>query len=133
MNSDYTKDDHCFACGRHNANGLHMNVTRTDEGVQAVIQLPGWVQSYANIVHGGIIATILDEMAVWAAYHRGYHCVTAELLVRIKKTMDITGTYKARARVVSTKHKLVNTECSILDQHRHVIAYASAKLMKVKN
>lgn len=132
MSSDYIKDDHCFACGRHNANGLHMNVTRIDDGVHALIQMPAWVQSYANIVHGGIIATILDEMAVWAAFHRGYTCVTAELLVRIKKSMDIKGTYSARARVVGSKHTLVTTESSILDEDKHLVACATAKLMKVK-
>jgi uncharacterized protein (TIGR00369 family) len=132
MSSNYIKDDHCFACGRHNPNGLHMNVTRADEGVHALIRMPAWVQSYADIVHGGIIATILDEMAVWAAFHHGYTCVTAELLVRIKKSMDINGTYSARARVVSTKHKLVTAESSILDQDKQVVACATAKLMKVE-
>jgi uncharacterized protein (TIGR00369 family) len=133
MSSDFAKDDNCFACGRDNANGLHMNVTPADEGVEAVIRLPFWVQSYTNIVHGGIIATILDEMAVWAAFQRGYHCVTAELLVRIKKSMDISGTYSARARVVKTKHKLVTAESTILDEHKDIVACASVKLMKVKN
>ena len=131
MNTDFCKDEYCFACGPQNANGLHMKVTKTADGVQARIRLPDWVQSYAHIVHGGIIATVLDEMAVWAAYHRGYRCVTAELLVRIKQSMAIQGTYQACARIVDTKHKLVRAESTIYDEDQQVIAHASAKLMKV--
>lgn len=131
MNSDFVKDDYCFACGKHNANGLHMNVIKTDDGVEAVIRLPDWAQSYAHIVHGGIIATILDEMAVWAAYHQGYNCVTAELLVRIKKSMALDRTYRAQARIVNKKHRFVAAESTVLDEQKNVIAYATAKLMKV--
>lgn len=131
MSIDLIKSDRCFACGSHNANGLHMDVTRTGDGVQAVIRLPDWVQSYEGIVHGGIIATILDEMAVWAAFHDGYHCVTAELFVRIRQAMAIAGTYQARARVVKQKHQLVHAHSEILDEHRHTVAYARAKLMQV--
>ena len=131
MNTDLVKDDNCFACGKDNANGLHMIVTKTADGVKSVFRLPDWVQSYAHIVHGGIIATVLDEMVVWAAHHKGFRCVTAELLVRIKKTMDIGGTYSASARIVSIKHKLVTAESTILDECRNVIAYARAKLMQV--
>ncbi len=131
MSSDFVKDDYCFACGKRNAHGLHMNVIKTDGGVEAVIRLPDWVQSYAHIVHGGIIATILDEMAVWAAYHQGFNCVTAELLVRIKKSMVLDGIYRAQARIVNKKHRFVAAESSVLDEQQNVIAYASAKLMKV--
>jgi hypothetical protein len=60
-------DDACFACGKANDNGLKLNISEKDDGVWATIEPPAWSQGYHRLVHGGIIATILDEMAVWAA------------------------------------------------------------------
>ncbi len=131
MSSDFVKDEYCFACGKRNTHGLHMNVIKKDDGVEAVIRLPQWTQSYPHTVHGGIIATILDEMAVWAAYHQGYNCVTAELLVRIKKSMALDRTYCAQARIVNKKHRFVAAESTVRDEQKNIVAYATAKLMKV--
>jgi uncharacterized protein (TIGR00369 family) len=131
MNSEFAMDKHCFACGSENANGLKLSISKDAAGVCATINPPPWTQGYTNIVHGGIIATILDELAVWAAFKEGYKSVTGELVMRMKNAMQIGRTYTADARIVNTKHQLIEAESRIVDQNHRLIASATVKLLKI--
>ena len=132
MSTDFFMDNLCFACGADNANGLHLHITGSDGGVKADLYLPQWTQGYEKTVHGGIISTILDEMTVWAAYKRGYKCVTAELCVRWKKAMNTQQDYTAHAWVTNVKHRLVQAASEIRDENHDIVASAEAKLLRVE-
>jgi len=131
MNSDFPMDESCFACGAQNKNGLKLTISGDSEGVLASIAPPAWSQGYHGVVHGGIVATILDEMAVWAAFKKGYKSVTAELTMRIRNAMRVDENYTATARVVNTKHRLIEAESNIQDKKKQLIATAKLKLLKV--
>ena len=53
----------CFACGKNNPFGLHLEWFNDDEKqqVETTFMLGDNYCSYPGTVHGGIIATILDE------------------------------------------------------------------------
>ena len=122
-------DDACFACGKKNENGLKLDINENGDGVWATIDPPAWCQGYHGLVHGGIIATILDEMAVWAAFKKGYRPVTAQLNMRIRGSMHLDKTYTARAQVRRVKHRLVQAESRIADAQNRTIASAHVKLL----
>ncbi len=124
-------DDKCFACGRENDIGLRLKITETDKGVIAPIKLNALFQGYHKVIHGGIVSTILDEMAVWAAYKKGYKAVTAELNMRMRKPMLAENEYVAAGRVVTTKHKMVLAQAEIKDLNNEIIACADVKLIKI--
>ena len=55
----------CFLCGKQNDLGLKMewyNNLETNQ-VEGSVSIPEHFNSYPSIVHGGIVATILDETA----------------------------------------------------------------------
>jgi len=131
MSSDFLMDDACFACGSANENGLKLSISGDAEGVRATIDPPIWSQGYHMTVHGGIIATILDELAVWAAFKRGHRSVTGELVMRIRNAMQVDQTYTADAKVINIKHRLIEAESRILDQNQCLIASASVKLLRI--
>jgi uncharacterized protein (TIGR00369 family) len=132
MSSEFLMDESCFACGNKNDNGLKLKITECNGGVCATINLPSWSGGYQNIVHGGIIATILDEMAVWAAFKRGYKSVTGELNMRIKRPMAVGQTYRAEAMIVNLKHQLIEAKSTIVDENRRLVASATVKLLRTK-
>jgi len=131
MSTESLMDDNCFACGSKNINGLRLKIVESSGGVEAIIHPPVWSQGYKKTVHGGIISTILDEIAVWAAFKKGHKCVTAELNIRINKPMAIDDEYIASGRVVRTKHRLILAESKLMNKRMELIASAHAKLMKV--
>jgi acyl-coenzyme A thioesterase PaaI-like protein len=131
MNTKFFMDESCFACGPKNEHGLQLDITETTEGVEAIIKPPVWTQGYNKIIHGGIIATILDEMAVWAAYKKGYKSVTAELKMRIKEALQIDDEYRAIGKVTTVKHRLIQAKSEIIDKTHHIMAFADVKLIQV--
>lgn len=131
MSSNFLMDNQCFACGRENAIGLHLEINQTEDGVFAPIKLNRNFQGYNKVIHGGIVSTILDEMAVWAAYKNGHKAVTAELNMRIRKPMIADTDYIARGKVINVKYKLVLAQAEIKDLQDDIIACADVKLIKV--
>ncbi|MGI5911316.1 MAG: PaaI family thioesterase [Syntrophomonadaceae bacterium] len=53
----------CFVCGVENHNGLKMTFYNDDEAqvVWSELVVPDYFNGYPGVVHGGIVATILDE------------------------------------------------------------------------
>jgi acyl-coenzyme A thioesterase PaaI-like protein len=63
-------DGYCFVCGKDNPRGFQIEVRyREDElAAETELSLAREYQGWAEVIHGGILATLLDEMmahAVW--------------------------------------------------------------------
>lgn len=84
------EDDHyCFACGTENPEGLHLSFEKGGRGVLALFTAEKRHQGYRDMVHGGIISTILDEAMAHAAIKAGHYPVTAEISVRFTSALMI--------------------------------------------
>lgn len=81
---------HCFACRDPALGGLGLQFrVRHDGSVLATWQgMPG-TESYPGIVHGGLIATLLDAAMVHALFARGIAGVTGELRIRYRDPVRI--------------------------------------------
>lgn len=64
ITSDYTS----FACGRNNQHGLQMQIYTDNERVYSRLTIPKKFCGWNNIVHGGIVTTILEEIKFWAGF-----------------------------------------------------------------
>ena len=78
----------CIGCSPHNPIGLKLEFWDDGEGLVAewepVPEFMGW----ENILHGGIQATLLDEIAAWVVYTKCETAgVTASLTIKYKKTV----------------------------------------------
>ena len=64
------RDDHrCFACGPNNPVGLRMKFFTDEQSVFASVPVPDHLCGWDNLVHGGVITTMLDEIMSWAAIY----------------------------------------------------------------
>jgi uncharacterized protein (TIGR00369 family) len=55
----------CFGCSEHNHEGLKMKFFETETGVESEWKPDKKFEGYFNVLHGGIQATMLDEIASW--------------------------------------------------------------------
>ena len=76
-------DNYCFVCGKHNSSGLMLNFNYSDKKAFAEFSITKVHQGYKDIVHGGILATIIDEALIKAALANGLNAMTAEVTVNI--------------------------------------------------
>ncbi|MBW1768757.1 MAG: PaaI family thioesterase [Deltaproteobacteria bacterium] len=64
------RDDHqCFGCGPANPSGLRMKFFTDDTSVFSWLKVPDHLIGWDNLVHGGVLSTILDEIMSWSAIY----------------------------------------------------------------
>jgi uncharacterized protein (TIGR00369 family) len=74
---------HCFGCSPNNPYGLQLRFRRAPQGCVAECVVPDRLCGFDGLVHGGIIATLLDEAAAWAVIaHIGRLGLTREMTTR---------------------------------------------------
>jgi uncharacterized protein (TIGR00369 family) len=120
----------CFACGAANEGGLHMKLMPTDDGCRAIFTPVRRHEGFTDTVHGGIVATLLDEAIAWACTFHGYNAVTAELTVRYKKPLLIDQPVEVAGRIVREHGRLVFGESTIRNQSGELLATAAAKMIR---
>lgn len=107
----------CFVCAPHNPIGLHLDFYLDGEMIRA-----SWIpedpyQGYPNILHGGIQATLLDEVASWAVYViGGTGGVTARIEVKYLKPVLIDkGSIVLTAEIVGRKKRIMTMKACLYD------------------
>ena len=82
------KDDrNCFACGPNNPIGLKMKIQRENGRAEAEVTLTPNHQGWKDIVHGGLVATLLDEIMAHAVIDQFPQAVTADLRIRYRRAV----------------------------------------------
>ena len=66
---NFISDNGCFACGKENPFGLHMEFMSNGQTVTSEVTIPSHMCGWGDLVHGGIISTLLDETMSWSAIH----------------------------------------------------------------
>jgi len=81
---------HCFACGTENPIGLKMSFYCLGRTVRSDLTLSEKHVGWENIVHGGVISTVLDEIMGWAviAFKREFF-VTRKIEVRYLRPVTV--------------------------------------------
>ncbi len=89
--------DRCFACGRKNAEGLHLDDWNWSDGRATAVFRPRPEHVGAgDTLHGGLAATVLDEAMVWAGiFQEQVLSVTGTLNLRFRQPLFVTDTITA--------------------------------------
>ena len=94
-------DDGCFACGRDNPIGLHLDDFSLVEGVVSARFTPRpEYRGAGTSLHGGVAVTALDEILVWAGIlNEGVLSVTGKMELRFRRPVDVADPIEVSARV----------------------------------
>lgn len=130
------EDDHyCFACGTENPHGLKLTFqTWGERGLESRFTPGKEFQGYKDIVHGGFIGLLLDEVVANLPYRLfRMVAVTAELNLRFHQPAPVGQPLTLRAWMeVPPRGKLL----PILGEARladgSLIATVSAKCLRVR-
>lgn len=119
---------HCVACGSTHGTKLHF-VALEDGTVEAVFQGGGLYQGYPGVLHGGVIATLLDAAMTNCLFSQGHVAMTAELAVRYHRPVEVSQGCTVRARLERTWGPLYVLHSEII-QDGQVRVTATAKFME---
>jgi len=87
------------------------------------------LQGYSGVLHGGVVAALLDAAMTHCLFHRGEEGVTADLHVRFVEPIPCDGAIDIRAHVVSSKGPLFVLKGELLHEGR-VKAWGEAKFIR---
>jgi acyl-coenzyme A thioesterase PaaI-like protein len=110
---------HCFGCSPGNPIGLHLEFFEDGDEIVSTWD-PGFhYQGYHNILHGGIQAALMDEIASWTVYVKvktaGF---TSKAEIRYLKNVGIDqGPLTLRARVKQMRRNLADIEVKLYDRN----------------
>jgi acyl-coenzyme A thioesterase PaaI-like protein len=77
-------DNYCFVCGKDNPRGFKIEVRYSEAELAAETELsiPREYQGWADVIHGGILSTLLDELMAHAVWHFAGPGLTISMEVR---------------------------------------------------
>ncbi len=121
----------CFICDNNNSNSRALKLAiMWDEAGQSV-RIPfepdqSWC-GYSNVVHGGLIASVLDEGMAWVVKQKsGAWAFTADFHLRYKKALEPFKKYVVVARAEGPAGRKITAAAEILDEEGQVTATAEA-------
>lgn len=123
---------HCFVCGLSNPHGLHMRFYSTGAGeVEVKYTVPVHFQGYPGVVHGGIVAAMLDEVA--GRVHMGSDpprfMFTAKLEIRYRKNVPVGKPLRLVGKAGKDNGRVVTANSYIYDVNDDLLAEANALLI----
>ena len=128
---DLLDDGMCFVCGPKNPIGLKLSFDFED-GKYVTRFTPGPEhQGYTGITHGGIIATVLDEVMARMVFALGHKAVTSEMQVRLKKPARSGEELEFMGWIVSEGRRIIDCAAEARNLEGEVIAEATGRLIRV--
>jgi uncharacterized protein (TIGR00369 family) len=91
--------DGCYVCGQSHPRGLRIRFGAEAGGQVHADFRPDHTQTgYEDVVHGGVISALMDELLGWAIVLRtGRMCCTGELTVQFLRPVHAGRVYRATA------------------------------------
>ena len=123
-------DDHCFVCGKENLQGLRIEWTTEALTTHGEFYASKTHQGWQGMVHGGILAAILDESMTRLAWETYGGAVTAEMTVRYISPARIGEKLLIKGEVDNMKGRLIPTRAEIRNTQGHIVASATGKALK---
>ena len=102
------EDSACFVCGSKNPIGLKAEFTidKTECSSSATVQLASEFEGWQDVIHGGVLAALLDEACVYACRAKADQCVTAELQVRYRKPVPVGAMVEVTGQLDDSSRKI---------------------------
>lgn len=118
----------CFGCSPDNPVGLHMEFYEDGDSVVSFWKPSGHYQGWVGTMHGGVIATLVDETCGWVLFRKLQTAgVTTRLDVHYKKSISASETMLTiRAAIKERHHGIVFIHATIENANAELCAEADA-------
>ncbi|MFQ6039734.1 MAG: PaaI family thioesterase [Candidatus Poribacteria bacterium] len=145
-------NNRCFACGKENPIGLRLDIqtvtvehpnedrprAKRSDGEDLLVRTectpPEHFQGWANVIHGGVLSALLDEVITYVAIaHFGGPAMTAQLDIRFKQPAPVGSKLLVTSRPINRSRRLVQAIAKIQLEDGTVIAEATGKCLKAKD
>jgi uncharacterized protein (TIGR00369 family) len=129
----HSVNNRCFGCGPANASGLRLEFLLAPDG--AVVSLPVVPEAFEGhpgYLHGGIIATLLDEAMSKAVRAMGRPSMTRKMEVEYLRPVPSGAPLRIEGRVLRNEGRKHWTEAVIVDAEETVLAEGKGLFIEIQ-
>lgn len=128
----HSSQNHCFGCGPANPAGLRLEFMLAEDGTVVSLQeVPKTFEGHPGFLHGGIIATLLDEAMSKAVRALGYASVTAKIEVEYRRPVPSGVQIRMEGRVVTSEGRKHWAEAVIADAGGTILAESKGLFVEI--
>jgi acyl-coenzyme A thioesterase PaaI-like protein len=109
------EEHNCFACGSLNEHGLGMTIHIDHGRAWSELGLEPRFEGWAGVAHGGILATLLDEVMGWTMAAGDEWGVTARLNIEYRKPVEPGTPLRIEGWITRNRRRLAETAGRVLD------------------
>ena len=129
----HAAQNRCFGCGQANPTGLHLEfLLAEDSSVVCLALVPDTFEGPQGYLHGGIIATLLDEAMSKSVRARGFTAMTRHMEVDYLRPVPSSTPIRLEGHVTRNEGRKHWTEARILDAERTVLAIGKGLFIEVR-
>lgn len=109
--------DHCFGCGANNPIGLNLSdFERSGTTVRATFDPRVDYHGFSDLLHGGIVATALDEIMAWTAILvEDVMVMTGKLDLRYRKPAKVESSFVLEGELLERSGRRLQISSKLLD------------------
>lgn len=122
-------DHNCFACGGENPIGMRLHIELGEASARATWVAGDDFVGWSDKVHGGIVATLLDEVMAWAPSSFDSWAVTAELSVRYRSPAAPGERLEAKARVTDRRRRIYEVRGEVRGADGRLVAEGTGRYL----
>jgi uncharacterized protein (TIGR00369 family) len=113
---------HCFGCSPDHLSGLQLTFVEDGDEIISVWEPKSRFEGYHGVLHGGIQATLMDEIASWVVYVKlKVAGLTSSLNVRYHKPVLMNGgEITVRAKVEGMRRNLADIHVGIYNKNNEL-------------
>ena len=124
-------DDMCFACGSANPIGLKLEFRFDGDDYVTSLEVRPEHQGWTGVMHGGLLATTLDEVMARLLWEKEINAITGRLNIRYLSPVSIGDRIEVRGRITKYRSPLVEATAEVRTADGTVVAEAQAVSMEV--
>ncbi len=122
---------YCFGCSKRNPIGLHLSFQMEDGEVRAPFTPQAEHQGWPGFMHGGLVATMLDEAMGWVTMSHGIWAVTGKINVRYREPIPVFQPVTVVGLIEKNRRKWTLVRAEIRSLEGDVLSEADAIFMRV--
>jgi uncharacterized protein (TIGR00369 family) len=129
----HSASNRCFGCGEANLSGLRLEfLLATDGSVVSLPSIPDTFEGHPGYLHGGIIATLLDEAMSKAVRARGLTSMTRHMEIEFLRPVPSCAPLRIEGRVIRSEARKHWTEAKILNAQGAILAESKGLFVEIR-
>lgn len=130
---DHAAQNRCFGCGEANATGLRLEFFLAGDGsVVSLPAVPDRFEGPRGYLHGGIVATLLDEAMSKSVRVKGFTAMTRHMEVEYLRPVPSGTPIRIEGRAVQSDGRKHRTEARILNAAGDELARAKGLFIETR-